>query len=147
MKQFGEVSDIIDYLNEKLPRDQKHTLSEMCEVVTPAFISPLVDDHTSMMVVSKLVRLRTNKNIADIVRYADLSKCDLSFYKFFILCGVRGEMTLENFEEQVRERQDEQLIQTMARHKDFPFELKTFFYNFYGDTSFLPQEAQDIFIF
>lgn len=147
MEQFNEVADIIDYLNEKLPRNQGQSLSELCDAVTPAFISPLVDDHTSMMVISKLVRLRTNQNIADIVRYADLSKEDISFYKFFILCGIRGEMTMENFEEQVRERQDEQLIQRIARHKDFPFELKTHFYNFYGDTSFLPQEAQDIFIF
>ena len=147
MEQFEEVADIIDYLNEKLPRNQSYPLDQIVEVVRPAFVSPLLDSHSAMTVVSKLVKLRTNENLGDIARYADLSEEDLSIYKFYILCGVRGELTEANIVEQVIERKGDMLIQKMVAHKDFPFTAKNFFYEHFGDTEYLPQEMKNVFVF
>lgn len=147
MEQFTEVADIIDYLNEKLPRNQSYASTTIERVVLPAFVSPLLNDHTAMTVVSKLVRLRTNENLGDIVSHANLVDEDLTIYKFYILCGIRGELTEENIVEQVIDRKDEPMIQKMVAHKDFPFTAKNFFYEHFGDTEYLPKEAQDIFVF
>ena len=147
VKQFGEVADIIDYLNEQLPVNQIQSLDISRTAVTRAFVSPLLDDPTAMMVVSKLVRLRTNREIVDFLRCEELMSHSLSFYKFFVLCGVRGEVTIENFTAYVLERKEQVFIQHVAMHKDFPAEVKNCFYHYYGDVNYLPQEAQDIFIF
>jgi hypothetical protein len=40
-----------------------------------------------------------------------------------------------------------QLVQKYAKHKDFPIHLKYHFYKTTGNTEYLPQEAQDIFVF
>ena len=61
--------------------------------------------------------------------------------------GMRGEINYKSFSTQVALRKYEKKIKNLARHKDFPLELKEIFYKNSLDESFLPQEAQIIFTF
>lgn len=100
------------------------------------------------MDIIKLVEFRVNHDMcADISSTVDLSEVDLTLAKFHVLCGIRGPINLNNFEFEVVKQIDNATVQDFAKHKDFPLHLKTEFYNRTGEVEYLPQDAQDIFVF
>lgn len=146
--EFKDSNEIIRYLAENFIKGKEYSHMQVSCICLPVFMSPLMEDTKTLMNITKWVEFRTGKDMCmAIAANVDLTEEPLTLSKFHVLCGIRGPVTLENFEFEVIKKMDVPLVQTFARHKDFPMHLKTEFYNVTGETEYLPQEAQDIFVF
>lgn len=149
MEQFNSQMEILKYLEAELPKGVDHTFSRIAEITFPVFMSEFVaNDIDFLLVTNKMVEFRTGKDmVRSIGNQICLSEETLTMTQFHVLCSFRGPVTQENFDEEAQRRIDMDIVQTYAKHKDFPGHLKTMFYNHTQDTDFLPAAAQDIFVF
>lgn len=146
--EFKNKDEVITYLDNNFHKGKEYSHMQVAAICFPIFMSPLMEDTNVLMNINKWVEFRTGKSMCmAIAANVDLSDEPLTLSKFHVLCGIRGPVTLENFEFEVIKKMDVPLVQTFAKHKDFPMHLKTEFYNVTGETEYLPQEAQDIFVF
>ena len=94
-------------------------------------------------------KLQTDVDIAFIAsnHIRDLNEVDLSLYKFKILTGFRGPLNFDDFISHTKNLLEDEPIQMIAKHKDFPKEIKEMLFEKTQDTDYLPVIARDVFIF
>jgi hypothetical protein len=148
VKEFNTHEEVMKYLDDMFIKGKDYSYTQLACIAYPMFVSPLMTDVTFLLKVSKRFEFVTGKDLARVVaREVDLSGDTLTLSQFYLLCSIRGPATLENFEFEVVKKLDQPVVQAFAKHKDFPLHLKTEFYNRTGEVEYLPQDAQDIFIF
>ena len=147
--EFKTKDEIFDFLFKNEKTIQHHSGEELKSVVIPLFSSPLLDDPAVMMDVSNWFAIRVSKSFENLVSFNfwELKDVDLSIYKFYILCGIRGPHDDESFCDEIKANIDNDEIDKFASHKDFPPKLKKLFYDKTKDVRFLPEVTKNIFIF
>lgn len=149
MEQLTENYQLAEYLEKNRFKIMKSRNEEQANYILTIFASPLLDEHPVMMDVHKWFRLKLYENFSKLVRqnFHLMGDMDLSLYKFSIIIGYRGPLKIEDFDTFIAGGLMDERLTEIARHKDFPMHLKQMFYETTGDVTFLPKDAQDIFIF
>lgn len=157
MQTFNNIQEIEAYLTIKaLKLSTTTSTDEVFKLILPVFVSPVTDTPTAMQVVARWFDLNTPYSLLTIIR-TDVEKLlsfDLNLYKFKILCGQRGPLSLELFNAHILEVKDfldrpksSEIIKILGKHKDFPRDSKEILYAKYQDDAYLPEEAKSLFIF
>ena len=149
-REFETIKEITDYLIS--PHDKPLYAvanNDLGSYVLPLIASELTEIPENMMLAMTIYAVETNSNIRDVVLpvFEKLHATKLSIYKFCIMCGMRGPLNLETLEKYVIEHITVERIAIIARHPHFPVNLRKAFYDHTGEIEYLPQEAQDIFVF
>lgn len=147
VEKFKNKKEIYDYLiNSKLGLIENE---EMADIILPVFTSELTEDPEVMTIVQHLFFIETEDHIIDIIKLfvEELMEYDLSLYKFSLLCGLRGPLEPDAFVKHVNRFSNKKLVREIAKHKQFPPDLRKNFFELTGDVCYLPEEAQDIFVF
>lgn len=97
------------------------TKKTLRKVVKDVMSSPLLDDPETMQIVIMWVRTFFDRDFIVLVRehFDVLKNSELSLYKFFLLCGIRGEITQENFRNSLYQKKDKSDFYVIANHKSF----------------------------
>lgn len=142
---FANINEIIDYLNT----NKEKIVEESAVYAINAFASPITDEPSNMMQVHRWFDVETSLSLGFIVRtnLNLLEKTDLNLYKLRIICNLRGPSTMEEFIDKVSNDIDNDTIQRIGIHKDFPTAVKELLYTKTHDPRYLSREAQDIFVF
>lgn len=149
-RQFTSKEQIFEYLEHNKDAIDDANVEQAGEYVTSIFASPITDDPKVMMEVHRWFDLETNTDFGHVVRkhFDDLLETDLNLYKFKILTSYRGPLDREQFIDDMKDRAySDNELEVVAKHKDFPQEVRDELYKKTEDVDFLPQIAQDVFIF
>lgn len=147
---FKKISDVVDYLDTQLPWPEASVLSntKLVDIMLPVFVCDLMHIPENILEVCKKFQFKTLQSLPTLLSTtANMHSHTLTITQFHVLCGIRGPINTTNFEKEIVKKTHTQLVQKYAKHKDFPIRLKYHFYETTGNTEYLPQEAQDIFVF
>jgi len=149
MKEFKTVDEIFSYLNDKRDDIEIASNNTAAKILYPIFASELTNDPKVMMEVYQYIDLEIDTDFGYIIRDNQklLKNADLNLYKFKILCSYRGPLDEEQFLDYIADNTSDEYIMEAAKHKDFPPEGKTILFEKYNDISYLPNEAQEMFVF
>lgn len=113
------------------------------------FCSDISDDPKIMGMVLVYFHISTNQPLPTVIyqNFEDMMDQHLSLYKFAILIGMKGPVTEEFFSEFVLDNLNVEKIANVAKHIEFPPDLRAAFFTKSNDPLYLPEKAQDIFIF
>ena len=149
LNEFKSAEEIYEYLesNKSIIRDG--TVEDMKDHILSIFASPITDDPKVMMHIYSWLDLETDVDIAFMAsnHIRELNEVDLSLYKFKILTGFRGPLNFVDFILHTKNLLENDQIQLIAKHKDFPKEIKKMLFEKTQDTDYLPVIARDVFIF
>lgn len=147
MIEFKSLDEIEDHIKDLAFKTDEGQIFE--EKVIDIFSSDLINDPESFAHVQSCFYVETGKFLPHIVlnNLEKLKDVDLSFFKFCILCGLRGPLEPKDLDSQVRKNKGSAYVALIAKHKDFPAHLKQMFFEMTGEVEYLPEEAQDMFIF
>jgi|688.fasta_scaffold206941_4 hypothetical protein len=146
MDNFVDFESLRTYLFDEVAKID----GDLKSVIIPIFTSSLTNEPTAMNYVINWFNLYGSINlysgenfISMVIKNFDmLYDVDLPLYKFYVLCRIRGPVTLENFIETVSLQLDDTNIILIAKHKDFPKFLRTTLYQKTFDTIYLPEHVR-----
>lgn len=147
MKEFQSLEEIEVYIKDLAEQYLQGESFE--EKVIEIFASELINDQESFARIQSCFYVETANFLPHIIlqNIEKMNDIDLSFYKICVLCGLRGPLTQKDLDKQVIKHKNSTIISLLAKHKDFPVHLKEMFYKLTEDVSYLPKEAQELFVF
>lgn len=147
MREFSSIQEIEEYI-KSIPYKYFNEDTFVTHVY-PIFASPLINDHETFSSIQSCFYIATSTFLPHIVlrHVSEINDMDISFFKFCILCGLRGPYTEKEFKKQLTKNKTSTIFLELAKHKDFPVQMKKLFFEWTGEICYLPKEAQDMFVF
>lgn len=140
--------EVFEFLNENKSSINNSGGHKLHQYVIPTFMAAK-NSPRLMMDLIQWFELNTNKEFIPLVvfHFDKLENKKLSVLQFAILCGVRGSFSEPFLSSEIMKKSNNESIQKIAKHKDFPIDLKQKFYTLTDDVDYLPKDAIDVFVF
>lgn len=163
MEQILSEEEAVNYIHNRIEADSlrgymnSDYMRKIYKTAIPLFLSEAMFKNGLNLYLSDIFLKRTKNTFESLfhsmVPHHEMLNADLNIHQLFMLCRFRGESTLQNFKDEFLAKtncEPEKIpyyLEWCSKHKSLPHELKTALFHRTGNSIYLSEQVNELFIF